>query len=121
MTHTPASGPAPVTYFDTDLLGQIIEVEVDNAVRQLEASGKVITDTLSRSWYTQLTESIFHIVGEEAKASRILPHDFQDILKTMLWNLIDVDTDNIKEKAHTRHRPRPFQRLWRVFTKKVPS
>ncbi len=95
--HTPPHGSS-IIRFNTDLVDQIIEVEVDTAIRSLEQSGKRVSEALAHSWNRALQEMIGHMAVEEGSNHCILPRDFQETLQNMLRNLIDADSDSITSR-----------------------
>lgn len=114
-----------IAHFDTDLMDQIIEVEVDTAVRTLEAQGKKIDPTLPHLWNRSLREMLNHIVLEEQGNHCILPRDFQQTLQNMLQNLIDADSDSISDQKKTSDSPSFLQKMQTFFArtggKNMPS
>ncbi|UPA23032.1 hypothetical protein K8942_02355 [Candidatus Peribacteria bacterium] len=120
---TAVSGHIP--HFDTDLLSQIIEVEVDNAIRQLQTAGRFIDNSIARNWQHSLRDMLTHMMLEEHGNHCMLPEDIEKALRNLLQVLIDTDVDLIKKKPVCREQVTSWRRfqmsVLRFFRKKLPS
>ncbi len=129
--HTLTEHKVPMSHFlhfNTDLMDQIIEVEVDNAVRRLEMEGRVVNNTLSHAWNRAIREMINHMLEEEGGVHTIMPHDFQTMLQQMLQNLTDDAFPPEKEcgafilsAEHPTFLKRMHRFFLRIVQKKMPS
>jgi|CXWL01.1.fsa_nt_gi hypothetical protein len=78
--------------FDTDLVEQIIEVEIEVATHRLqEAKGLVIDSATQHRWKDELREVLVHTFLEEATMHTVLPAEIQGCLSQTLDTVIEVD------------------------------
>ncbi len=100
-----AASTAP---FDTNLLQQIIEIEIEECVRSLRSQGITVEGGIQHRWNESLGEILSHVIEEEAGTHCLMPKEFQEELDQMLLNLIDDDfgpqiEDHLKIARKTSH------------------
>lgn len=93
-----ARSPAP---FDTELLQQIIDIEIEECVRALRSQGIAVEGEIQHRWNVSLNEILTHVVIEESSSHCLMPQEFQEELNQMLQNLIEDDFGSQMESQHT--------------------
>lgn len=113
--------------FDTDLVEQIIGLELDSAVRRLsDDRGIIVGRETCEQWKSSIRESLIHMAMEESSIHLFRPDEMEQFLKRTLENLIesdygDEDTAFVSQTPEDTVLP-PFLRFLvsccRVFHKK---
>lgn len=76
-------------HYDTELLEQIIETEIDIAAHKLKREKNIIVDvSLKRRWQTSLRDSITHMVARTVHEHVLRPEAVQQFMKQRMDDLI---------------------------------
>ena len=88
--------------FDTDLVEQIIEVEIDARVRRLrDERGCTVDGVTQHRWKEELREVLVHTALEEEAHHGLLPAEFCGCLQRTLDDVIEVECP-VTEKSVSR-------------------
>jgi len=103
--------------YDTDLLEQIIDTEIDIAAHKLKREKNMIVDiSLKRHWQSSLRSTVTHMVAESIHDHVIRPEAVQKFMKQQLDGLIDHDLSHTGSPiVVSLHAPIQFSAMTRML------
>lgn len=113
-----------IARFNTDLLSQIIELEVSEVIAGLVREGYRVEDNLLHVWSHAIRDMLIHMMIEEEVRHTMMPQDIQQALDTMLQDLRQefIDRKDVTNAAHTETALRErYSSFLQKISKKQPS
>lgn len=102
--------------FDTDLVEQIISLELDTAIRTLaEDRGICVNRDTENLWKDALRKSWMHMAVEESSRHTFCPSAFEQFLRRILEDLIDAEYGEGTAHVDEDHYPQPTFSLFTRF------